>query len=100
MTKSTRECCTRIRVQHSRVNLVIDTYMHLISNSLNTTTFKNFRAYDLQVSWLKCVFKYASVLERLDIRLSKLGDMNRITKGMNELENFEKEATACVIKFL
>ncbi|KAL4554839.1 hypothetical protein LXL04_037445 [Taraxacum kok-saghyz] len=68
-----------------------------VSNCLKTMTFKNFHAYDLEICFVKCVLKYACVLERMDIWWfdTELQDPKK-TEVKAELEMI---STAYVIKF-
>ncbi|KAI3753917.1 hypothetical protein L2E82_25982 [Cichorium intybus] len=74
-----------------------------ISNCLKTLTFNKLHAYNSEICFLKCVLKYAHVLEKMDIswsknqnRLSFLKDKSEVRK---ELETLKRSSTACVIKF-
>ncbi|KAI3509994.1 hypothetical protein L1887_25520 [Cichorium endivia] len=72
-----------------------------ISNCLKTLTFNKLHAYNSEICFLKCVLKYAHVLEKMDISCSKnwfpfLKDKSEVRK---ELETLKKSSTACVIKF-
>ncbi|KAI3509998.1 hypothetical protein L1887_25524 [Cichorium endivia] len=73
-----------------------------VTDCLKTVTLKNFHANDSEICFLKCVLKYAHVLERMDISWSKthqLRDIKKETEVREELETFERRSTNCVIKF-
>ncbi|KAL4554852.1 hypothetical protein LXL04_037459 [Taraxacum kok-saghyz] len=75
-----------------------------MSNSLKTVTFKNFHGYRAEMHFLKWVLKYACGLEMMDIRWSKtylqhLKNKKKKSNVRKEIENIEKKAAACVIKF-
>ncbi|CAH1449795.1 unnamed protein product [Lactuca virosa] len=69
---------------------------------LRTVTLKNFHGYSSEICFIKCVLKYACVLEMMDIwwstwvRASKEQIMVRVKK---ELEMMKMSSTACVVKF-
>ncbi|KAI3753911.1 hypothetical protein L2E82_25976 [Cichorium intybus] len=74
-----------------------------ISNCLKTLTFNKLHAYNSEICFLKCVLKYAHVLEKMDIswsnnqnRVSFLKDKSEVRK---ELETLKRSSTVCVIKF-
>ncbi|KAI3509991.1 hypothetical protein L1887_25517 [Cichorium endivia] len=74
-----------------------------MSNCLKTLTFKKLHAYNSEICFLKCVLKYAHVLEKMDISWSKnqnrlpfLKDKSEVRK---ELETLKRSSTVCVIKF-
>ncbi|KAI7727233.1 hypothetical protein M8C21_004221 [Ambrosia artemisiifolia] len=74
-----------------------------ISQSLKALTFKNFHADDSEICFLKCVLKYARVLEKMDVWWCKtesrdLKKRKDVRKEL-ELEIIEKGSAACIINF-
>ncbi|KAI3753922.1 hypothetical protein L2E82_25987 [Cichorium intybus] len=72
-----------------------------MSSCLKIVTFKNFHANDSEIYFLKCILKYARVLERMDIRWSKtrLPDLKKQAQARKELECIEKSSIPCVVTF-
>nr|KAJ0195895.1 hypothetical protein LSAT_V11C700384890 [Lactuca sativa] len=68
---------------------------------LKIVTFKNFHANDSEIYFLKCILKYACVLERMDIVWSKtrLPDLKKQAQARTELETIQRSSTACHVKF-
>ncbi|MFS7891529.1 putative F-box domain, FBD domain, leucine-rich repeat domain superfamily [Helianthus anomalus] len=72
-----------------------------ISHHLKTLTFKNFHADDSEICFLKCVLKYARVLEKMDVWWCKTEprDLKKRRDARKELEIIEKSSAACIINF-
>ncbi|KAL4584388.1 hypothetical protein LXL04_008988 [Taraxacum kok-saghyz] len=72
-----------------------------MSNRLKKLSFKNFHANDSEIYFLKCVLKYACVLERMDIGWSKtqLPGLKKQMQAMTELETIKRSSTTCVVMF-
>ncbi|CAI9295229.1 unnamed protein product [Lactuca saligna] len=68
---------------------------------LKIVTFKNFHSNDSEIYFLKCILKYACVLERMDIVWSKtrLPDLKKQAQARTELETIRRSSTACHVKF-
>ncbi|XP_076887376.1 F-box protein At4g22280-like isoform X1 [Bidens hawaiensis] len=71
-----------------------------ISRHLKTLTFKNFHANDSEICFLKCILKYALVLEKMDIWWCTARPRDKKERDvMKELEMIKRCSTACVITF-
>lgn len=73
-----------------------------MSYHLKKVTFKNFHANDSEICFLKCVLKYARVLEKMDIWWCKT-QMQVLKKQRDvkkELEMIEASSTMCLVRFL
>ncbi|KAI3768951.1 hypothetical protein L6452_00047 [Arctium lappa] len=90
------ERCMRLGENH----LIWSTIPVCMSNCLKTVTFKNFRANDSEICFVKCVLKYARVLERMEIRCckSQLRDLKKQRELRKELETIARSSAACVVK--
>ncbi|KAK9069570.1 hypothetical protein SSX86_011474 [Deinandra increscens subsp. villosa] len=73
-----------------------------ISYHLKTLTLKNFHANDSEICFLKCVMKYARVLEKMDVWWCKTEprDLKKRRDVRLELDIIEKGTATCIIKFL
>ncbi|KAJ9562611.1 hypothetical protein OSB04_007771 [Centaurea solstitialis] len=89
--------CMRLGENHS-IWSAIPTCM---SNCLKMATFKNFCANDSEICFIKCVLKYACVLEKMDIQCckSQQGDLKKQRDARKELETVARTSAACVVKF-
>nr|XP_043620725.1 F-box/LRR-repeat protein At3g58900-like [Erigeron canadensis]XP_043620726.1 F-box/LRR-repeat protein At3g58900-like [Erigeron canadensis] len=91
------ELCMRIG-ENSPIWLSIPICM---SYHLKAMTFKNFHANDSEICFLKCILKYACVLEKLDIWWCKtpLFDLKKQSYVRKELKMVDRSRTPCVITF-
>ncbi|KAK9069567.1 hypothetical protein SSX86_011471 [Deinandra increscens subsp. villosa] len=73
-----------------------------ISYHLKTLTSKNFQANDSEICFLKCVLKYARVLEKMNVSwcTTEPQDLKKRREVRKGLETTEKSCAACIIKFL
>lgn len=90
------ERCMRLGENH----IIWSSIPICMSNCLKTVTFKNFRANDSEICFVKCVLKYARVLESMEIRCCKfqLRDLKKQRELRKELETVARTSTACVVK--